>query len=102
MLNDDVFIEAAQGLARRALAADGDAIDTAFQFALARRPTAEERAILQDVHDAAAAAGATAGTLALATDPIGPLPEGMDPVDAIAMTVTCNVILNLDEFITRP
>mgnify|MGYP001348317569 CR=1 FL=1 len=84
------------------LAADGDAIDTAFQFALARRPPAEERAILQDVHDAASVAGATAGAMALATDPIGPLPEGMDPIEAIAMTVTCNVILNLDEFVNRP
>jgi hypothetical protein len=30
------------------------------------------------------------------------LPEGMDPLEAIAMTVTCNVILNLDEFVNRP
>jgi len=102
MLNDAVFVEAAQGLARRALDSDGDAIATAFEFAMARRPTTEERAVLQEVHDAAAASGATAGRLALATDPLGPLPEGMDPLKAIAMTVTCNVILNLDEFVNRP
>ncbi|MFN5950833.1 MAG: hypothetical protein ACK43N_20245 [Pirellulaceae bacterium] len=33
----------------------------------------------------------------LATDPIGPLPGGLDPVDAAAMTAVANVILNLDE-----
>jgi hypothetical protein len=101
MLNDAVFVEAAQGLARRSMASD-DPIGRAFECALARKPTAQERAILQSVHDEALSRAKSKGTLALATDPIGPLPEGVDPQEAVAMTVTCNVLLNLDEFVNRP
>jgi hypothetical protein len=45
------------------------------------------RALLEKKEDA----------MRLATDPIGPLPAGLDPVDAAAMTAVANVILNLDE-----
>ena len=38
----------------------------------------------------------------LATDPIGPLPDGIDPRDAAAWTVVGNVLLNLDETLARP
>jgi hypothetical protein len=37
----------------------------------------------------------------LSSDPLGALPEGMDPVDAAAMTVVCNVLLNLDEIFLK-
>jgi hypothetical protein len=37
----------------------------------------------------------------LATDPLGPLPEGTDPVQAAAMTVVGNVLLNLDELFLK-
>ncbi len=37
----------------------------------------------------------------LATDPLGPLPEGWDAVELAALTAVANVILNLDEFLTR-
>ena len=37
----------------------------------------------------------------LATDPLGPLPDGMSPVDAAAMTVVSNVLLNLDEMFLK-
>ncbi len=100
MLNDDVFVEAAQGLARRAMADTQYPIRTAFEIALARTPTDEEHAVLQQIHDATLDRTDIDGTLA--TVPLGPLPEGMDPARAVAMTVTCNVILNLDEFVNRP
>ncbi len=101
MLNDDVFVEAAQGLARRSIQ-HTDPIGVAFELALARSPTAHERGILQAIYDAALAHTDTQRTLALAIDPLGPLPDGMDPHTAMAMTVTCNVLLNLDEFVNRP
>ena len=37
----------------------------------------------------------------LATDPLGPLPDGMNPVSAAAMTVVSNVLLNLDEMFLK-
>lgn len=39
--------------------------------------------------------------VALATDPLGPLPDGVDAAEAAAWTAVANVLLNLDEFLTR-
>ena len=36
-----------------------------------------------------------------ATVPLGPLPKGIDAVDAAAWTVVANVILNLDEMLMK-
>ena len=43
-----------------------------------------------------------AKALALATKPIGALPDGVDPLDAAAWTVVANVVLNLDETLSKP
>jgi len=107
-LNDPVYVEAAQGMGRRLIIEAGDdvgaRIERAFQLALARPAMQEESAILRDVYDAALAeyADAPGEAMKMATDPRGPLPEGMDAADAAAMTVVCNVIMNLDEFLTKP
>ena len=37
-----------------------------------------------------------------AEDPIGPLPSGVDPVEAAAWTAAASVLLNLDEFLVKP
>ena len=37
----------------------------------------------------------------LATDPLGPLPTGIDAADAAAWTVVANVLLNLDEMLMK-
>jgi hypothetical protein len=37
----------------------------------------------------------------LATDPLGPLPAGLDPIEAAAWTVVANVLLNLDGVLTK-
>ncbi|MCH2135495.1 MAG: DUF1549 domain-containing protein [Phycisphaerales bacterium] len=100
MLNDGVFLEAAQGLARRSMVDCADPVGHAFELALARRPTGEERTHLRKIFHGVLAQDDIDHTLA--TEPIGPLPEELDPDTAVAMTVTCNVILNLDEFINRP
>jgi hypothetical protein len=38
---------------------------------------------------------------ALATEPLGPLPKGLDPAEAAAWTVVANVLLNLDSVMTK-
>ena len=35
------------------------------------------------------------------TDPLGPLPQGMEPVELAAWTVVGNVLLNLDEMFAK-
>ena len=42
-----------------------------------------------------------AAAVKLATDPIGPLPKGLDPADLAAWTVVGNVLLNLDETLMK-
>jgi hypothetical protein len=37
----------------------------------------------------------------MATDPLGPLPAGIDPAAAAAWTVVGNVMLNLDEVLAK-
>jgi hypothetical protein len=37
----------------------------------------------------------------LATQPLGPLPQGMDLTDAAAWTLVANVLLNLDEMLMK-
>ena len=37
----------------------------------------------------------------LATNPLGPLPDGADPAELAALTVVGNVLLNLDEMFMR-
>ncbi|MCA9099764.1 MAG: DUF1553 domain-containing protein, partial [Planctomycetales bacterium] len=105
-LNDTVYIEAAQGLARRTIARDGDTLDRAgyaFRLCLARPPSDEERAALAalyvetlahytDDHDAA---------IEMATVPLGPAPDGVDVADLAAWTVVSNVLLNLDELFLK-
>jgi hypothetical protein len=46
--------------------------------------------------------GDVASATTFATDPLGPLPSGMNPSDAAAWTVVSNVLLNLDETLAKP
>jgi len=105
-LNDPVYVEAAQAMARRMFkAADSDVgrIEEGLEAALCRPARADEVAVLQNLHDEALVifrAQPEAAT-AMATDPLGALPEGMDPGAMAAWTVVANAILNLDEFLMR-
>ena len=106
-LNDPVYIEAAQALARRMIDQAGpiasDRAALGLQLALAREPRPEEiDTILALVADEYAHyRDDTQAAIAMATDPIGALPSNLDPAEAAAWTVAANVILNLDEFLTR-
>ena len=106
-LNDPVYVEAAQALGRRIVAEGGstpeDRARLGLELVLGRPPRDEQVAPLVALHaaqleryrdDPAAAA-------ALATDPIGPLPEGADAADLAAWTAVANVLLNLDSVLTR-
>jgi hypothetical protein len=106
-LNDPVFVEAAQALARRIMREGGGSAEERARFGLRlvlARPASsgqvkrvlalfeEERAHYKK--DAKAAT-------ALATEPRGPLPTGTDPAEAAAWTVVANVLLNLDGVMTK-
>jgi mono/diheme cytochrome c family protein len=106
-LNDPVYIEAAQALARRTLAEAGptpkERVTFAFRLALTRPPTERETARLVSLAEAAQKkyAADPAGAVQIATKPIGPAPKGMALPDLAAWTLVGNVILNLDETIAK-
>jgi hypothetical protein len=107
-LNDPVYIEAAQALARRLVREGGttnaDRICRAFQLVLARPPESAESQRLEALFNAARQRFEvdSQSALELATNPLGPLPEGMNSTDLAAWTVVCNVLLNLDEALMKP
>jgi hypothetical protein len=106
-LNDPVYIEAAQALARRIAAVAGSAaekLNHGFELCLARAPQEKERDALLALYTRAQKrlAGDAAQALAIATNPLGPLPEGAGTADLAAWTVIGNVLLNLDEFLMKP
>lgn len=105
MLNDPVFVEAAQALARRVSSPratfldDGERVSAIFRRVLTRRPTPAEEQELLAFH-AEQRQRLVRGEL----DPAavtGELPPGHDPVETAAWSCVARVILNLDETITR-
>ena len=111
LLNDPVFIEAAQALARRATrvapgtgkAAFRSRIRHAFNLALSRLPTEDETRELLSLNEERLEVYGDApdAALEMATNPLGAMPDGLEVAELAALTVVCNVILNLDEFLTR-
>jgi hypothetical protein len=106
-LNDPVFVEAAQALARRTVKEGGKTMEEkvtyAFRLCLARPPRdAEVKRLVQLYQQARAAfAGDPKEAMAMATQPLGPLPPGMEAGDLAAWTVVSNVLLNLDEMFLK-
>jgi hypothetical protein len=106
-LNDPVFFEAAQSLARRMWTLRGTAeerIRHGFRLCLARNPKPAEVASLCDLLEAAKQDFDQHPERAqkAATDPLGPLPAGAPPAELASLTTVANVLLNLDEFLMRP
>ena len=106
-LNDPQFIEAARVLAQRLLTeapADTDArIALAYRLALARPPSPREQQVMRDFVAAQltryrAEEGYARELIAAGK---APRPDGLDAAEHAAWTVAANVILNLDETITR-
>jgi Protein of unknown function (DUF1549)/Protein of unknown function (DUF1553)/Planctomycete cytochrome C len=106
-LNDPVYVEAAQGLARRIVQDGGTTVaDRArfgLQLCLARPPTTSQIEQLGELFSAELEFYRNDQKAAeqLATDPLGPLPEGMLPAEMAAWTVVANVLLNLDGVLTK-
>jgi len=106
-LNDPCYVEAAQALARRIVKEGGATAEERARFGLrlclCRPPQLEQvkhvAALFESERghyrqDAKAA-------LALATEPLGPLPAGMDAAELAAWTVVANVLLNLDAVLMK-
>lgn len=105
-LNDPVYVEAAQALARRMAQVQGnpaEKVTAGWQWTLSRPPTPSERDRLVDLYAVSRTRLAAQPDQArkLATQPLGPLPPQADAVDLAAWTVVANVLLNLDELLMR-
>jgi hypothetical protein len=103
-LNNNVFVESAQALARRVLseqhAGDQDRLTRAFRLCVARPPTAEELTVYQVLLDASRnyyKTQAEAGKKLLGSEP----PANVEAPEAAAWVATLRIMMNMDEFITR-
>ena len=106
-LNDPMFVEAARVFGERILREGGDSMDDKFGFAfratLAREPDEHDRAILTKIYADQFAKYSADSEAAAALIKQGeyPSPEHVDPVELAAWTTAANVLLNLDETVTR-
>jgi alkanesulfonate monooxygenase SsuD/methylene tetrahydromethanopterin reductase-like flavin-dependent oxidoreductase (luciferase family) len=105
-LNDPVFVEAAQALARRMATSGNTPAERArfgFRQCVSRQPTEAELSRLVALYQAAYDRFSTLPEDAtkLATDPLGPAPEGANVAELAAWTVVSNVLLNLDEMFMK-
>ena len=102
-LNETLFMESAQALARRVIEQGGkndpDRINYAFQLCVARKPSADEQQELLAFLDKQRARFAEGWV-----DPqklAEKVPQGSNPTQVAAWTAVSRVLLNLDETITK-
>jgi hypothetical protein len=106
-MNDPAFVECSQALARRLVREGGEQPEARVRFALrlclGRPPTDEQVKMIVALYadERAAYQSDLDGAKKLATDPLGPLPEGADAAEFAAWTVVSNVLLNLDAVLTK-
>jgi hypothetical protein len=105
-LNDPVFIEASQSLARRVMLQSSlpqDRVNVLYRLCLARPATEFETQRLTELAAALQQRLATQPQQAemLATNPLGPAPPAVDVIELAAWTVVANSVLNLDEMFMR-
>jgi hypothetical protein len=107
LMNDPTYVEASRKLAEKMMkeaAPDADAkITFVFRLAMARRPDAQESAVLKNIHDAQLAVFRANPAAAENLLKVGESPrdEKLDPCELAAWTTVASVILNLDETITK-
>ncbi len=106
-MNDPVFVECAQSLARRIVREGGADTAGRLRFALklctARPPADAQVQALAALYESELATyrADAAGAAKLATEPLGPLPANADAAEMAAWTVVANVLLNLDAVLTK-
>jgi len=105
-MNDPVYVEASQALARRMMTSGGSPeewIARGFEICLSRNPEPSESDRLIRLFEEVRGKYLKDPKLAekMATDPIGPAPEGRAIEDLAALTVAGNVLLNLDEMLMK-
>jgi hypothetical protein len=106
-LNDPVYVECAQALARRivlkGVSTPHDRAAFGLQLCLCRPPQPEQVEALMELYTSELAHYRTHpdAALKLATDPLGPLAEGTDAAELAAWTVVANVLLNMDGVLTK-
>lgn len=111
LLNEPVFMESAQALARKTLVeggkTDSERVTYAFRRTLSRPPTTDERqellTLLAKQQKLAAEGWLNAREIATGKNEaaVGKLPAGVTPTELAAYTVVSRVLLNLDETITK-
>ena len=104
LLNEMTFVEAARNMAARVMTEGGDAgISYAFRLATSRQPSELEVERLSAAFDTYLKQFQAEPTRAEELLAIGqsPVPEGLDMPTLAANTVLCNVLLNLDEVLTK-
>lgn len=102
MMNDGVFVEAAQSLALRALREGPNPLEKLFHLVLSRPPRAEELARLQTFHAEQKARVEKSRPAALQV--LGAHQKAISPAqatEAATLVAVARVLLNLDEFINR-
>ncbi len=103
LLNDAVYIEAAQSLAKRMLsqadATPAQRVAFGFMACLAREPNEQESQSLVTLYESELSHFTKEP--AAATAMCGGVVEGVDSAQLAAWTVVANVLLNLDEMVTK-
>jgi hypothetical protein len=109
-LNEPIFVECAQSLARKTLAeggrSDADRVTYAFRRALTRGPTEDEKqellSLLERQKQRLADGWLNAAEIGSGSNDIPRnLPPNSTPAQLAAYTVVSRVLLNLDETITK-
>ncbi len=107
LMNDPAFVECARGLAQRVMREEpGDLnrrLTRAFRLVLGRAPGADELATLQRSYEQQLAGFKSDAKAAEELLKVGEskVPEDLDRVELAAMTAVANVLLNLNETITK-
>jgi hypothetical protein len=107
LMNDKQFVEASRKFAERIMTDGGTSIEDRIAFAFrtctARKPTTEEIDVIKSVFESQLADYRKTPDAAKRLLSVGESPrnEKLDPVELAAWTMVANLVLNLDETITK-